>query len=56
MPRNISKNYVSIFENVEIFDISQKYLTAVLVEDIPGMKFQIHHLNFEEYFIQQKGK
>ena len=31
-----------------------KYLTAVLIEDITDMKCQLHHLQFGGYFIQQQ--
>ena len=54
MPNNTANNYDSIFDNVDIFDIHNKLVTSLLMEDISDVKSQLHHLHFEEYFIQQK--
>ena len=31
-----------------------KLVTSLLMEDISDVKYQLHNLHFEEYFIQQK--
>ena len=36
------------------FIFHNKFVTVVLGEDIPDMKYQLHHLHSEEYFFQQK--
>ena len=39
-------------DNFGIFGI-KKIVTALLKKDIANMRYQLHHLHFEEYFIQQ---
>ena len=39
---------------LEYLIIHKSFVIDVYMEDMANMKFQIHHLHLEKYFIQQK--